>query len=60
MCAVKGGEDLFPLDDDGFSVADGITVPSNKREFAIRGARVCPERAISLLEENTGKSVDLD
>lgn len=59
MCAVKGGEELYPLDDDGFSIADGIAVPDDQREQALRGARVCPERAITLVDEKTGEPLDL-
>ena len=58
MCAVKGGEDLYPLDEDGFSIADGIVVPEHRREQAILGARVCPERAITLVDETTGEPIE--
>ena len=60
MCAIKGGEDLYPLDDDGFSIADGVLVPADRHHDAMLGARICPERAITLVDEASGAALDLD
>ena len=47
MCFAQA-RDLFPLDEDGFSIADGTTVPPGDEERAQKGMEACPERAISL------------
>lgn len=47
MCFAQA-RDLFPLDEDGFSIADGRTVPPGDEERAQMGMEACPERAISL------------
>ena len=57
MCAVKGG-DMFALDDDGFSTADGTVVPAGQEERARLGAQACPERAIELVDEASGAVLD--
>jgi ferredoxin len=43
--------DLFPLDKEGYSVADGVVVPEGQEALALRGIRSCPERVLSLLDE---------
>jgi ferredoxin len=50
LCAAKA-PDLYTLDDDGYSNADGKTVPANRAEQARLGAACCPERAITLVED---------
>lgn len=40
-------EDLFPVDDLGYSVAEG-EVPQELEDVAARGAAACPEQAIRL------------
>jgi ferredoxin len=50
LCAAKA-PDLYTLDDDGYSNADGKTVPANRVEQARLGAACCPERAIVLVED---------
>lgn len=42
--------DLFPLDDQGYSIADGIVVPEGKEQLALRGVRSCPEQVLSLID----------
>jgi ferredoxin len=49
LCSAKN-LDLFPLDDEGFSVADGIEVPEGLEKVAAAGVHVCPEGAIILVE----------
>lgn len=41
-------EDLFPLDDLGYSEVTDGTVPAGLEKVAGRGASACPERAIRL------------
>ncbi|WP_156840673.1 ferredoxin [Novosphingobium aquimarinum] len=43
--------DIYILDDDGYCIADGIKVPEEHETLAKRGARACPERAITIVEE---------
>lgn len=40
--------DIYILNDDGYCIADGVEVPEEHEALAKRGARACPERAISL------------
>ncbi len=49
VCSFKDPE-LFTLDDEGFSTADGKIVPPGKEEAAYLGERACPERAIRIEE----------
>jgi len=44
--------DLFVLDDDGYIAGNGFTVPSGQEELARRGARACPERIITVIEDD--------
>jgi ferredoxin len=46
-------KDLFPLDDDGYIATEGFDVPEGLEKLAVRGARACPERIITV-EENDG------
>ena len=44
-------EKLFPLDDDGYIAIEEIDVPPGMEELARKGARACPERIISVVED---------
>jgi len=48
-CAVIAPE-IYILDDNGYCIADGKTVAPEDEALAKRGARACPERAITLEE----------
>lgn len=50
-CAVMAGE-VYELDDDGYNVARGsfVEVPPGLEEKARYGAKVCPERVITIEE----------
>lgn len=50
-CAVMAGE-VYSLDDDGYNVARGsyVEVPPGLEEKARYGAKVCPERVITIEE----------
>ena len=50
-CAAIDPE-LYILDDDGYIASDGFDVPEGKEASAKRGARACPERVISVVEED--------
>lgn len=50
-CAFVDAE-LFPLDDEGYSIADGVEVPAGKESVALRGVRSCPEQVLTLVDEN--------
>jgi ferredoxin len=45
-------EDLFPLDDEGYIAIEGFDVDDALTQLAKRGARACPERIISVVEDN--------
>lgn len=47
MCFAQAPE-LFPLDAEGFSIADGREVAPGEEKRAQLGVDACPERAISL------------
>lgn len=47
MCFAQAPE-LFPLDEEGFSIADGKEVPPGEEKRAQMGVEACPERAIRL------------
>jgi ferredoxin len=51
LCAARSAL-LYTLDDQGFSTADGTAVLADQLEEARRGAKSCPERAITI--EETG------
>jgi ferredoxin len=50
-CAVMAGE-LYEVDDNGYNLHRGgtIDVPPGMEEVARTGAKVCPERAITIIE----------
>jgi len=50
-CAAIDPE-LFILDDDGYIASEDFDVPEGKEASARRGARACPERVISVIEED--------
>ena len=52
LCAARAPE-LYTLDEDGYSNADGRVVPADKFEQARLGAASCPERAIVLIEDES-------
>jgi ferredoxin len=43
--------DLFPIDDDGYSVLEEREVAPNDEELARRGVAACPEQALILDED---------
>lgn len=44
--------EIYNLDDDGYIAMDGvIEIPPGKEDMARRGARACPERIITIVEE---------
>ncbi|MBB6253348.1 ferredoxin [Nitrospirillum iridis] len=45
-------EALFQLDGDGYIATDSIDVPPGMEQLAKRGARACPERVITIVEDN--------
>jgi ferredoxin len=49
-CAAVAPE-LFPLDDNGYIAVEEIDVPPGMEEQALRGARACPERIISIQQD---------
>lgn len=44
-------EELFPLDDDGYIAVEEVDVPPGMESLARRGARACPERVITIVED---------
>jgi ferredoxin len=46
-CAVIA-PDIYTLDESGYCIADGKLVSPEDEALARRGARACPERAITL------------
>jgi ferredoxin len=49
-CAAVAPE-IYALDDDGYISVEEIDVPPGKEDIARRGARACPERIITVVEE---------
>lgn len=43
---------LFKLDDDGYIAVEEIDVPEGMEALARRGARACPERVITVVEDD--------
>jgi ferredoxin len=43
---------LFTLDDDGYIATDGFEVPAGEDAKAARAARACPERIITIVDDN--------
>jgi ferredoxin len=50
-CAATAPQ-LFPLNDDGYVATDGFDVMPNEEALAARGARACPERVITIIDED--------
>lgn len=44
-------EHLYPLDDEGYIATEGFDVPTGDEDQARKGARVCPERIIFVVED---------
>ncbi len=44
-------EHLFPLDDDGYIAIEAFEVAPGDEVMARRGARACPERIITIIED---------
>ena len=42
--------DVYRLDDDGYIALEEIEVPEGQEKQAVRGARACPERIITVEE----------
>jgi ferredoxin len=42
---------VYVLNDDGYNETPEMTVPTELEAEARRGARACPERAITIIEE---------
>ena len=51
-------EELYPLDDDGYITVDVVDVPKGLETLAQRGARLCPERVIAIIEDDEEESHD--
>ena len=45
-------EILFPLDEDGYIDVTEVDVPPDMEMLARRGARACPERVITIIEDD--------
>ena len=45
-------EVLYPLDDDGYIAVTEVDVPVGMEGLAKRGARSCPERVITIVEDD--------
>lgn len=43
--------DVYELDDDGYNRMEPFEVKPEQREAALYGARMCPEKAITVIEE---------
>ena len=50
-CA-KRAPDLFLLNSDGYFATDGFDVPKGREADALGGAASCPERVITMVDEN--------
>lgn len=42
--------DLFPIDDDGYSVLEPFDVPADRLDIVRRAVDACPELALSLID----------
>lgn len=51
--------DLYHLDSNGYIATDGFAVPEGQEQAALSGARSCPERVITMLDENENKVMRL-
>ena len=43
---------LFKLDEDGYIAVEEVDVPEGMEALARRGARACPERVITVVEDD--------
>ena len=50
-CAAVGG-DFFELNDTGYTAIDSKAVPPGLEDQVRRGVRACPERALTLVEDD--------
>jgi ferredoxin len=50
MCVAKG-PDVYTLDDNGYNQMGTFVVAEGLEDQARRGARACPERVITIIEE---------
>lgn len=48
-------QELFPLDDGGYIAVEVVEVPPGMEALARRGARACPERVITIVEDDDKK-----
>jgi len=53
-CAAISPE-LFPLDDGGYIAVEVVDVPPGMEALARRGARACPEKVITIVEDGDDK-----
>ena len=44
--------ELFELDENGFILGEGFSVPAGQEVAAFRGARACPERVIKMFDSD--------
>lgn len=42
--------ELFPIDDDGYSVLEAFDVPADRLDTACKGVDACPELALSFTD----------
>lgn len=52
--------DIFVLDSDGYNDRAQNGVPPGMELVARRGARACPERAITIIEDDADNTVAVD
>ncbi|HDR9005373.1 MULTISPECIES: ferredoxin [Burkholderia cepacia complex] len=45
-------EDIFPLNSDGYIAVPEIIVPRGQEALATKGVRACPERALSVVNDD--------
>lgn len=45
--------ELFPIDDDGYSVLEDFDVPDDRLAVVRKGVDACPELALSLVDDAT-------
>jgi len=53
---MRAAPGLFLLDQHGYNVSDGKTVPAEQEDAARRAMRGCPEGAITLVEDGSNSS----
>jgi len=46
---------LFPLDESGYIAVEDVDVPPGMEALARRGARACPEKVITIIEDDGAK-----